>query len=387
MALLIGEVDVLEADVAVHIRIRGAGAILLGLGVDHVGQAVQGHAGLGHLREHTAQTADGEGQYGVVGDEGDVFAGGHLAPDDEHRAEDRHQKDLEAAEDVLDGEKLADNVAHMDPAAGVVFIDLLKVLPLPALAGEGAHHPHAGQVLLDDVGDLALLLVAAAEALVHLLAEDDGVGQDDGDGHGGDDGHFHVHGEHEVEGHGHQDQDAEHRRQLLGHEGAHAVHVGGAALDDVAGAVFHVPGVGQPGDVGEEGVPHVLHQDLGAPGVQHGGAELGGHPHNAQTGDGQGRDPQVLPDVGKAAQTIHDVVDPEGEVRWLAAHGVVDGAADDLGVQHIHQGGQCRAQDAQREEQLAAPQKAEKEPGVAAARFRFAGFSVHKLFYPKLCFS
>ena len=87
-------------------------------------------------------------------------------------------------------------------------------MPLGPFTGESPDDPHAGQVFLADIGNPAFLLVAAFKALVHLFAEEDGVGQDKGNRAGGDEGHLHAHGEHEVEAHDEEDQDPEDRRQL-----------------------------------------------------------------------------------------------------------------------------------------------------------------------------
>ena len=56
------------------------------------------------------------------------------------------------------------------------------------------------------------------------------------------------------------------RHQLIAHELADHVHVGGAALDDVAGRVIFVPGKGQILDVAVQVVPDTLDIALGAPG-------------------------------------------------------------------------------------------------------------------------
>ena len=59
---------------------------------------------------------------------------------------------------------------------------------------------------------------------------------------------------------------AHHLHQLIAHELADHVHVGGAALDDVAGGVIFVPGKGQILDVAVQVVPDTLDIALGAPG-------------------------------------------------------------------------------------------------------------------------
>ena len=373
MALLVGEMHVFKPDVPGHIGLMGAGGVLLHRRVHNVHQSVQGGPGLCHLRQHPPQPPDGEGQHAVVGDKGHVFSGGEVAPHRQHRAVHRHQQDLQAAQHVLHGEKPADDVAHVDPQGGVVAVGRLKFLPLLPLVGEGPHHPHAGEVFLHDVGHLALVLVALRKALVHLLAEQHRVSQYHRYGQRGRQGQGGVHGEHEVQRHGHQYGDAQHGGELLGHKGAHPVHVGGAALDDVAGAVFHVPGVGQMGNVVVEGVPHGLHQGLRAAGIEHGVAELGAHPHHSQRRHRHGGDPQMAAEVAVAAKALHQLIHPRRELGRLAADGVVDGEAHHLGRHHVHQRGQRRAADAQGKQGLAAPQELQQEAVIVHGLALFFG--------------
>ena len=73
--------------------------------------------------------------------------------------------------------------------------------------------------------------------------------------------------------------------------------------------------------------------------------------------DGKGHDPEMFTQVGKTADPVHGIHNEAGEIRFLAADGAVHRCADDLGLNHIRQGGDAGRQDAQQEEPLRAPQK------------------------------
>ena len=200
----------LEDDVAMHVGFACAGSVLLFLGIHDVGEPLQRHAGLGHLRQHAAESSDREAQHAIVGDEGDVFSRGHAAFDRKHSPEACHQQDLQAAEDVLDGEEAAHDVRHVHPKIRVDLIGLLEALALSGVCREGPHDAHARQVFLYGGGDFALLLVALHKPFFHLFAEEDGIRQDEGDRRHGDGSHRCVHREHEGDAHRHEDGDAQH---------------------------------------------------------------------------------------------------------------------------------------------------------------------------------
>ena len=233
-------------------------------------------------------------------------------------------------------------------------MELVDFRPLPA---EGAHHPHAGEVFLGHGGKLALVLIAVGEALVNLLVENQGIQKHHRHGNQRDQRQKGVHGQHEDHGQHQQNQNPEDGGHLLGEEIAGGVDVGGTALNDVAGPVFHVPGEGQALNVIEQLVPHALDQGFGGLGVADPEAVLAGHLHRRHDHNGQTHDPQMLSQVRKASRRVYQAHDGRGEGGRLAADGVVHRRTDDLGLNHVRQSRNGRGKDAQRKKTLGAFQE------------------------------
>ena len=109
------------------------------------------------------------------------------------------------------------------------------------------------------------------------------------------------------------------------------VRVLGAALDDVAGLVGVVPGVGQVLDVVEQGVPHPSHRALAGPGQVHAGGVVG---QARQRREGQGG-PGADDDVAAQHVPAADGFDPPHQEPGEVEGGVVDDGVhrdpDDLG--------------------------------------------------------
>ena len=252
-------------------------------------------------------------------------------------------------------------MGHVNPEIRVDLVSLLKALAFSGFRRERPHDAHARQILLHSGGDFALLFVALHKSFFHFLAEEDGVRQDEGDRRHSDGSHRDVHREHEGNSHRHEDRDAQYGGELLRNKRADAVHVRGAALEDVAGVVLHVPGERQAGDVRKQLVAHALDEVLGCSRVEHRGAVLGDGPDDGESRDGQRHQDQVLPEVGEAAQGIHEGVDPPRELRRLPADGVIDRRTDDLRIEHVDQGHQRRAGDAQHKKKLASFEEAEQQ--------------------------
>ena len=217
----------------------------------------------------------------------------------------------------------------------VLLTEFVDFRPFPS---KGPDHPDAGEIFLGHGGELALVLVAFHEAVVDLLVEMGGIGDDQGRRNQGNKGQRRVHGHHEGDGQDQQDQDAENTGQLLGQEVLGGLNVRGAALDDVAGLVFHVPGEGQPLDVGEQPVPHGLDQGLGGLGIEHPEGILGHHLEHSHENNRQSHDPKMLSQIGETADAVHKIHYKSREVSFLAADGTVHGGPNDLGLDHIRQG-------------------------------------------------
>ena len=86
---------------------------------------------------------------------------------------------------------------------------------------------------------------------MNLFVEVEGIEDHNRCGDQGNESKQRVHGEHKGDGQRQKQGDAENRRKLLGQKILGGVDVRSAALDDVTGAVFHIPGEGQMLDVGK----------------------------------------------------------------------------------------------------------------------------------------
>ena len=171
-----------------------------------------------------------------------------------------------------------------------------------------------------------------------LLMEMQGVPDDQRHGDQGNEGEQSVHGAHEGNGQDQQDQDPEYAGQLFRQEVFGGINVRGTALDDITGFVFHVPGEGEMLDVGKQLVPHRFDQSLRGFGVVHPEGVVAEHLEYRNHQDGSCHDPQVLPEVRKAANGIYQIHHEFGIIRFLTAQGAVNSGPDDLGLEHIRQG-------------------------------------------------
>ena len=355
-AAFIGEGHMLEADVAVHGRLQCIRIVLFLFRVHDIADPVDADAGLGHFGNHAAQLAHRPDQHSVIGKESDKLAGGHgiFLPQAEDHAEDDHQHDLYPGEDIRRAPEEGHQPAKLHPQVRVEIVLLTEAVPLIALPAESPHHADAGQVLLHHGGELAFVLVAFLEALAELMMEEQGIPDDNRQRNHGDQRQGHVHAEHEDHGHDQHEQDAHQDDQLLGNEIPRRVDVRRTALDDIAGMVLHMPLEGQPLDMIEQRIPHVLHQGFAAPCVEHtetvggSGLEQGHHHH------GQRHDPQVPPQVLRPAEGFHQGADEGAQVvHGRGAHHVVHGDADDLGHHGFREADDRRAEHGGDEEAFA----------------------------------
>ena len=195
-----------------------------------------------------------------------------------------------------------------------------------------------------------------------------GVSNDQGHGNQGNEGEPSVHGGHEGHGQNEQNQGTEHRSQLLGQEVFGGLNVGSTPLDDIAGAVFHVPGEGQVLDVGIEGITHGFGEGFRRTGIAHQEAILAEDFQQRHGQDGQAHDPQVFAQVFKAADAVDDIHHSRAEGGGIAADGVIDCGADDLRGEHIRQGSDGRHEDADDKQRFAAFEELPDECGFMHLR-------------------
>ena len=261
---LVAEGHMVKDDVSVAGGILGLrGVHLLGR-LENIAHPVEGDAGLAHIREHPAQGSHRPGQGLVIGDESQEGAQGHLAVHGLHGTHQDDDHDLEAREEgarrPVDGEQLA----KLDPQGGKPLVFFVKAVYFKLLPAKCPHHPNAGEVFLGAGGELALGLVRRLEAAGDLAVKDPGGEPHNGDKGQGDQGEPHVHGEHDAEVERDQEDRPHHLHQLIAHKAADHIHIGGTALNHIAGGVRLVPGEAQALDVAEETVADALDKALGA---------------------------------------------------------------------------------------------------------------------------
>ena len=379
--VFVGKADVLKADISIHGGIHGIGVIGFHGRIHNIEDTVNGNTGLAHFRDHTTQLTDGPDQHGIVGDEGNVRAFCQTAADTKVRTENHNQHHLNAGEDVGYTPEAAHDFCHFHPQGGIVAVLLRKFLQFLLFLTEGTHHPHAGKIFLRHGRELSLVFVTFHEGRIKLVVKVDGVADDQGHRNQRNDGQHAVHGSHEGNGQNQQDYNAENTGQLLGQEVFRGFNVRGAALNDITGTVFHVPGEGEMLNVGKQPVTHGFDQSFGSSGIVHTEGVLAGHLKNGYDQNGQRHDPQVLSQIGKSADGIHNIHYKGRIICLLAAQCAVHRSADDLGLEHICQGCDTGCQNGNKEVPFRSfhklPQKGEFLPALWVV---FLGFHVFSPF-------
>ena len=254
LLLLIGKADMFKADVAGKIRRQRLGRALLLFSAQDIQQAVDGNARLAHLRQRASQRADGPRELARVADESEIRAQRDFAFHAQMHADSDHAEDLRHAHHVAQRPEHGHHIAELHPDIGVVIVLLAEFLQLIAFAAKRAHHTHAGDVFLHVAGKLALGLVRLLIALGDALIKHQRIADNHGDEREHEQRDFDVHCEHRS----HIDNNKERRAEQLDHlfrdKIAHNLHVGGAALDDIARRVLHMPAVRQALDMAVERV-------------------------------------------------------------------------------------------------------------------------------------
>ncbi len=168
-----------------------------------------------------------------------------------HRPQDHHQHYLGSGDEVTGRPEEGDEDGQLHIGFRIDIILHPELLPLHAFPAEGPDHPHSGEVLLGDGGEIAFLLVRHQERLADLAEEHHGIQKDHRHKDGGQHRQLRIQPEHEIQGQDDQQDDAEHTGQLFRQEFLHRLHIGGAALDQVTGAVLSVPGEADPLQMGK----------------------------------------------------------------------------------------------------------------------------------------
>ena len=97
---LIAERYMLKTDIAVHRRFLRIRRVFFFLCVHDIADPVDTDAGLGHFTDHPAQLPHRPDQHTVVTDKGDKLTRRHTPVQAEQDAEDHHQHNLHAGQDV-----------------------------------------------------------------------------------------------------------------------------------------------------------------------------------------------------------------------------------------------------------------------------------------------
>ena len=195
--------------------------------------------------------------------------------------------------------------------------------------------------------------------------EKQGVADDDRDCHHRDDGELYVHRNHERKRERQKDTDAHHVHELIGNEAAHGVYIRCAALDDIAGLVFHMPGKRQALDVRKEQVSDAAgkgfrrlcngnHVDI----AEHTREECNQHyAHRDQE--------QIRFQRRNAADRFHCRCNRSGNAERFGADDAVHGEPDELRCDHLREGDHQRGRHRQRVITLAALEEHEEQAGTA----------------------
>ena len=152
LLLRIGEAHVLKADIAGEVRRCRRFRAFFRLRAQDIEQTVDGNARLAHLRQRAPQRADRPRQLARVADERQVGAQRDFALHAELYADGDHAEDLRHAHHVAQRPEHRHHVAELHPDIGVIVVLPLKFFQLVAFAAKGAHHAHAGDVLLHRAG-------------------------------------------------------------------------------------------------------------------------------------------------------------------------------------------------------------------------------------------
>lgn len=183
----------------------------------------------------------------------------HTADD----AESHNQQCLSAGNEVAHSPECRQQPRQSDPQTHVMVVLLSESFALVFLPPECTDDPNSGKVLLSHGRENTLVLVALAEVLSYAAPEYRRVEQYHRHCQRRRKRQLRVHRKH----HGKRENDLYHylddSRQLFRQKFLHGIHVGGTALDDVPGAVFHVPAERKPFDVRKKQIAHRFDKRLG----------------------------------------------------------------------------------------------------------------------------
>ncbi len=215
LLVVVPEVDVTQLDVAPQLgELDGVRWVRdRGLEVEHLEDPLHAGAGLLADRQDARELAGRGDELGDVRRERQEGAQRDVPLHHQPAAECEHG-DLGERRDRLQQRLVAGlQAGRPHPAAVQALDDADHPVELALLLAEGLHHPHAADVLVDDLGDLALALLSVPARREHLHPEAVGDHEERGCDDEPDAGQERREPEHDGQGHQHQQDVAEHQGQ------------------------------------------------------------------------------------------------------------------------------------------------------------------------------
>ena len=205
-----------EHNVALEGRLLGVRFLRLLRHAQNLLNTVHGHLALARVGKDAAQLPDGPEQLPDVGGEDDQPAHGDFPLDGEVHAGQQGQHGLSHGQEIAGGPVHGQQVAELEGLFPEVGGDLFELLYLIFLLPEGPHHPHAGQILLQDGAHLSLGLVGEAEVFDHPAEEQPGEQEQPRDHDHADERDLHVLPEHVQQRNRDRQQRVHHLHELHG---------------------------------------------------------------------------------------------------------------------------------------------------------------------------
>jgi len=177
-------------------------------------------------------------------------------------AEPQHEGGARADQEDHQGEVGPPEAQRAQARVHVLTVGSVELRDLIWLAREGAHHLHAGQVLLEDGRHLSELLLDRAPHRPHPVAEVEDIGAQQRHRDEGDQAQTPVEAQQDDDDPGQQDQDVHAVQHGATHEALHRVDVFGHARHELSGLGVGVIGEAEPLDVVVDLVAHIVGDPL-----------------------------------------------------------------------------------------------------------------------------
>jgi len=145
---LITEGNVIEHNIAVHIRRQCIGILPLLFGIEDFAQTVNRNTHFAHVAENPAQVADRPRHHRVVRNKNRELAQRQPAFHRFPRAEQNHHKDLHPGHKIADAPVWPEQLGEFNPQRCEKVVLAVKILHFISFAPERTHHADAGEVFL-----------------------------------------------------------------------------------------------------------------------------------------------------------------------------------------------------------------------------------------------